>query len=136
MSHKALRIAVSVVVIGGALTYLMAMTVSENAAYYLHVNEIADSQADWYGKRMSLHGYVQKGSIETNPKTLAWRFNVESEGKVIRATYTGVVPDTFKDDAEVVIKGRLTPAGFEVEKDGVSAKCPSKYEAAQSPVGR
>jgi len=39
------------------------------------------------------------------------------------------VPDTFKDDAEVVLKGTLTPHGFEVEPNGVMAKCPSKYEA-------
>jgi cytochrome c-type biogenesis protein CcmE len=38
------------------------------------------------------------------------------------------VPDTFKDEAEVVLKGTLTPGGFTVEPNGVMAKCPSKYE--------
>jgi cytochrome c-type biogenesis protein CcmE len=38
------------------------------------------------------------------------------------------VPDTFKDEAEVVLKGTLTPDGFTVEPNGVMAKCPSKYE--------
>ena len=45
------------------------------------------------------------------------------------ATYTGIVPDTFKDGAEVVLTGRLGPDGFQVEPNGVTAKCPSKYEA-------
>src|SRR5919107_1242241 len=40
-----------------------------------------------------------------------------------------VVPDSFKDEAEVVLKGTLTPSGFTVEPNGVMAKCPSKYEA-------
>jgi hypothetical protein len=31
----------------------------------------------------------------------------------------------------VVLKGQLTPGGFHVEKDGITAKCPSKYEAAK-----
>ena len=45
---------------------------------------------------------------------------------------TGIVPDTFKEDAEVVLKGRLASDGsFHVDKDGVMAKCPSKYEAAK-----
>jgi cytochrome c-type biogenesis protein CcmE len=44
------------------------------------------------------------------------------------------VPDTFKDDAEVVLKGRLTSDGFHVDPNGVMAKCPSKYEA-QKKVG-
>jgi cytochrome c-type biogenesis protein CcmE len=46
-----------------------------------------------------------------------------------------VVPDTFKDrpgeEAEVVLKGQLTPSGFHVDPNGVTAKCPSKYEAAK-----
>jgi cytochrome c-type biogenesis protein CcmE len=48
----------------------------------------------------------------------------------VQASYTGVVPDTFKDDAEVVLTGRLGPQGFEVEPNGVMAKCPSKYDAS------
>ena len=44
------------------------------------------------------------------------------------ATYKGVVPDTFKNDAEVVLKGTLSPEGFSVAPNGVMAKCPSKYE--------
>ena len=39
------------------------------------------------------------------------------------------MPDTFKDGAEVVLKGAWTPDGFSVEPNGVMAKCPSKYEA-------
>ena len=45
------------------------------------------------------------------------------------ASYTGVVPDTFKNDAEVVLKGTLSAEGFSVAPNGVMAKCPSKYEA-------
>jgi cytochrome c-type biogenesis protein CcmE len=68
-------------------------------------------------------------SIMRKRDSLDWRFDVQNKGKVVRAAYTGIVPDTFKDDAEVVLKGTLGPDGFHVEKDGVLAKCPSKYEA-------
>jgi cytochrome c-type biogenesis protein CcmE len=47
----------------------------------------------------------------------------------VAATYTGVVPDTFKSDSEVVLKGTLSSEGFAVAPNGVMAKCPSKYEA-------
>jgi hypothetical protein len=30
-----------------------------------------------------------------------------------------------------VLKGQFGPDGFRVEKDGVMAKCPSKYQAAE-----
>jgi cytochrome c-type biogenesis protein CcmE len=47
------------------------------------------------------------------------------------------VPDTFKEGSEVVIKGTLGPGGFQVEPNGVMAKCPSKYEAKpDTPVKR
>jgi cytochrome c-type biogenesis protein CcmE len=46
----------------------------------------------------------------------------------VGAVYTGVVPDTFKSDAEVVLKGMLSKDGFAVQPNGVMAKCPSKYE--------
>jgi cytochrome c biogenesis factor len=44
-----------------------------------------------------------------------------------------VVPDTFKDDSEVVLTGRLTSEGFKATD--MTAKCPSKYEAAAPPLG-
>jgi cytochrome c-type biogenesis protein CcmE len=52
---------------------------------------------------------------------------VQYNGKVIPARYTGVVPDTFKNASEVVLKGKLQDGGFSVEPNGVMAKCPSKY---------
>ena len=60
--------------------------------------------------------------------SLEYRFQVQSNGRVVPATYTGIVPDTFKDEAEVVLKGTLRADGFHVEPNGVMAKCPSKYE--------
>ena len=55
-------------------------------------------------------------------------------GHVVQARYTGIVPDTFKDNSETVIKGRFADDGvFAVEPGGVMAKCPSKYEASTAP---
>ena len=54
----------------------------------------------------------------------------QNGSSTVVANYTGVVPDTFKGGSEVVLKGRLGPAGFQVEPGGVMAKCPSRYEAA------
>jgi len=49
---------------------------------------------------------------------------------VLTATYDGLVPDTFKDSAEVVAKGTLTADNqLAVVPDGIMAKCPSKYDA-------
>jgi cytochrome c-type biogenesis protein CcmE len=65
--------------------------------------------------------------------SLDYRFKIENNGHVVDASYTGVVPDTFKDGSEVVVKGRLDSSGFSVEPNGVMAKCPSKYDAQAGP---
>ena len=69
-----------------------------------------------------------EGSRLRKPNTLEIRFQVENNGAVIDAEYTGLVPDTFQDGSEVVISGQLGSHGFTVAPNGVMAKCPSKYE--------
>jgi cytochrome c-type biogenesis protein CcmE len=131
MSKKAFRAVFSAVVIGGALVGLLYTTVSEGAAYYKHVEEVMVSPDQWYGKSLQLHGYADQVMVRS--ETLEYRFEVKSGGHVVQATYTGIVPDTFKDGSEVVLRGRLGPNGFEVDPNGVMAKCPSKYEAVAAP---
>ena len=67
-------------------------------------------------------------SIERTRNGLDYRFKVQSNGYTVNASYKGVVPDTFNNDAEVVLKGTLSPDGFAVVPNGVMAKCPSKYQ--------
>jgi cytochrome c-type biogenesis protein CcmE len=126
MKKTATRAVISAVVLFGAFALLMYTTMSSGAEAYKHVDEVSQNPAAWYGKPMQLHGTVA-GQIWVQPNTLDYQFDVNHNGKTIHATYTGVVPDTFKTGSEVVLKGRLSPAGFKVEPDGVMAKCPSKY---------
>lgn len=129
MSQRAIRVALSVVVILVAFGGLMSMSLGKTAAYFMHVDELMAAPDEWYDKNLQLHGHVVEQSIMKRPNTLEYRFQVQANGKVVHATYTGIVPDTFKGGSEVVLKGRLSPHGFEVEPNGVMAKCPSKYEA-------
>jgi cytochrome c-type biogenesis protein CcmE len=124
------KIVLSVVVITGAVGYLLKASVSGGAEYYKHVDEVMTQPTEWYGKKLQLHGYVVPDSIMWRKNSLEYKFKVQSNGQVVNATYTGVVPDTFKSDAEVVLKGTLSPDGlFTFSPNGVMAKCPSKYEA-------
>ena len=134
MKTKALKIVATAVVLIGALGGLMYTSLQEGTEYYKHVDEVMSDPAAWHGKKLQLHGYVVDKSIMRRPDTLDYIFKVQSNGKVVNARYTGVVPDTFKDGSEVVIKGMLSPDGFHVSPDGVMAKCPSKYEA-KGPAG-
>lgn len=125
MTPKVLKIAVTCLVLAGALGGLMYTTLQEGTEYYMHVDEVMTDQAAWQGKRLQLHGFVS--DLRQRPNTLDYKFQVQNNGKVITAEYSGVVPDNFKNGAEVVLKGQLHPQGFTVSPNGVMAKCPSKY---------
>jgi cytochrome c-type biogenesis protein CcmE len=128
MKHKAVKFGLTGLVLALAFGGLMYSTLSEGAEYYKHVDEVMGQPTEWYGKKLQLHGYIVPQSVFVNQRTLEYKFRVQSNGKIVDARYTGVVPDTFKDDAEVVLKGTLAHDGFTVERNGVMAKCPSKYE--------
>ncbi|MBM3819437.1 MAG: cytochrome c maturation protein CcmE [Acidimicrobiia bacterium] len=133
MSHKAARIGITGLVLVLAFVGLMYSTLSEGTEYYKHVDEVLASPAEWQGKRLQVHGFAK--DVRQKPGTLEYRFDVENNGKVIRAYYAGIAPDTFKNDAEVVIKGALQADGtFLVNEDGIMAKCPSKYEPRNTPT--
>jgi len=131
MKPKAIKIAVTAGVLAAALGGLFYSTLAEGTEYYVHVDEVMNDPSAWQGKQLQLHGYVVDKSIFVKPQTLEYVFQIQNKGAVVQASYTGIVPDTFKDGSEVVLKGQLSQKGFAVEPNGVMAKCPSKYVAGQ-----
>lgn len=131
---SAWKIVLSVVVVAGAIGFVLFKSAGTNAEYYKHVDEVMAAPDALRSKRLQVHGNVVKDSIEVAKGTLTYRFKIESRPPrapaVITAIYSGIVPDTFKSDAEVVAKGSLGPDNvLTVVPDGIMAKCPSKYDA-------
>jgi cytochrome c-type biogenesis protein CcmE len=129
MTHRYIKIGATVLVLAAAFSGLMWSSLREGTEYYKHVDEVMNSPEQWHDKKLQLHGFVVANSIAKKPNSLDYWFQVHQNGKTVSATYTGVVPDTFKSDSEVVLKGTLSADGFSVAPNGVMAKCPSKYEA-------
>jgi cytochrome c-type biogenesis protein CcmE len=137
MTQRSIKIAVTAVVLASAFGFMMWTSLRDGAEYFKHVDEVVAQRSQLEGKKLQMHGYVIPGSIGTKPNTLEYVFQVKNNpissgepGHVMSVSYTGIVPDTFKGEAEVVLKGNLTPNGFHTDPNGVIAKCPSKYEAA------
>jgi cytochrome c-type biogenesis protein CcmE len=128
MSHKAAKIGATSIVLVAAFGMLLYSTLGESMQYYKYVDEVMAQPAAWEGKKLQVHGNVVPKSIGRKRDSREYVFDLQRNGKVIRAYYNGIVPDTFKDDAEVVLTGQLTPNGFMATD--MTAKCPSKYEAA------
>ena len=114
----------------GGLGFLLAD--SAGFEYYKHVDEVAQDPGKWRDKRLQLHGFVVPGTIgkriDRDHQKLEYKFRVENCGAVAEVRFAGVVPDTFKEGAEVVLKGKFDGPLFQTTE--VMAKCPSKYAQA------
>jgi cytochrome c-type biogenesis protein CcmE len=135
------KVIATVAVIGGAIALMMSASISKGSEYYKFVDEVMSNTDAFRGKKLQVHGKVVDGSIEQAKGTLMYRFKIESRpdrpAAVISATYEGLVPDTFKGGAEVIVRGSLTPDNqVAVIPDGIMAKCPSKYEADQAAAAK
>jgi cytochrome c-type biogenesis protein CcmE len=144
MTHRYIKIGATALVLVGAFGLMLWSTLREGTEYYKNLDEVMVNQQEWHGKQLQLHGYVVPNSILVKKSTLEYKFKVQNNparasepGTIVDVTYKGIVPDTFKDEAEVVLKGKLSPNGFHTDPNGVMAKCPSKYEAAEkaAPAG-
>ncbi len=125
-----------------------------HTTHYKMVDELmaGGDLAQWKGKEIKVHGWVLAGSIkqEVVNQDTQRTFVLQKGGKKIRVFNEGPVPDTFKDQSEVVATGEIVPAeskrqlaqslGVTLEADlsyvvvakELQAKCPSKYEGAQA----
>lgn len=121
------KVAVSLIVVGACVIYLLSQSFGEQMVYAKYVDEMVRDQRQLRGRTVRLEGMVDEGSIENRPGTLEYRFRLSKGGKTLPIHYTGIVPDTFREGIGVVAQGRLTTHGV-FEADQVIAKCPSKYE--------
>jgi cytochrome c-type biogenesis protein CcmE len=133
-SATALKIVGTVVVVLGAVGALFYFSAVPGMEYYKYVDEVMANPATLQGKRLKVHGFVVEGSIMKKRDSLDYKFKLQTKAPrnpaFIEAEYRGLVPDNFKPGAEVVAKGTLTSDNrLMVVKDGIDAKCPSKYEA-------
>jgi cytochrome c-type biogenesis protein CcmE len=130
----AIKIVATVLGIGGAIALLLTASISKGAEYYKFVDEVTANIDSFRGKKLQVHGVVVDGSIQQARGTLMYRFQIQSRPDrptaTIMANYEGLVPDTFKSGAEVIVRGTLTADNqVAVIPDGIMAKCPSKYNA-------
>ena len=110
------------------LTVLWVATGFEgNELPYATIEELKHvgfSEAD---KRFRLGGNVQEGSIVRDPQDqLALTFNLKQDDLTLPVSYHRIVPDMFKDGAEVIVEGYLVEGLFHA--DNLMTKCASRYE--------
>ena len=74
-----------------------------------------------------LTGKVVPGSIVHAGEQLRFTVSDRDGPKSIPVTYSGTVPDPFRDGREVVVTGKVENGTFVGERDTLVTKCPSKF---------
>jgi cytochrome c-type biogenesis protein CcmE len=137
MKRSTIQILATIAIALGGVAFL-AFQSAGDVEYYVHVDQVVADPAPWLAKKtIQVHGFAHnvpiKGTIVN--QTISRTFDLESKGKRITVVHEGVVPDTFKDEAETGVKGQLSrgPDGALLfttvgGESGIMAKCPSKYQ--------
>jgi cytochrome c-type biogenesis protein CcmE len=79
------------------------------------------------GRSYELTGKVVKGSISRDGEVLRFRIRDRDGTASVPVSYTGAVPDPFREGREVIVSGELKDGTFQAERDSLVTKCPSKF---------
>lgn len=117
-------IALGVLLLGGAAG-LVLNAFQSNLVFFFSPSQIAANEAP-QGKAFRIGGMVETGSVVRGNDGLTVNFKVTDTAKTVPVTYTGILPDLFKEGKGVVAQGRLGPDGVFVATE-VLAKHDENY---------
>lgn len=128
MKKTLVKIIIGIIVIGGGLSYLVYSAMQSSWAYYISVDDFAAKKSLAQSHTFRIAGIVGKGSITRDVEKMQLTFTLKGQARSLGITYSGLVPDNFAEDREVVVEGRVDADGaFQASK--LMTKCDSKYKA-------
>lgn len=119
---RAILIIAALTVIGVA-ALLILNALNSNIALYVTPSEVAAGRAP-SGQAFRIGGMVKEGSLKRDGLTV--HFVITDLVKDIPVSYTGILPDLFKEGKGAVIQGRLNADGEFVASE-VLAKHDENY---------
>lgn len=112
-----------------AIGYLFITGFSSESVYYLEVSELLQNPAKYNMKGMRVSGDVVSGTVTKDFQKQYLEFDMaDPAGKTMKVIYKGIIPDTFKEDIQVIVEGRYDQDNQVFKAATVLTKCPSKYE--------
>lgn len=111
----------------GAIGYLCYAGLSSNSVYFLNVSEAMAATPDKL-RQARLFGLVDSQDLSKKINSVSFQLaDKDNAAQTITVLYTGMVPDTFKAGAEVIVEGSMDADGRFNAKT-LMTKCPSKYK--------
>ncbi len=121
--RRATYIAVGVGILSAA-ALLVAVALRDTIVFFHTPSEVVEKHIA-AGKRIRLGGLVANGSVKRGAGTSV-EFAITDTIKTISVSYTGLLPDLFREGQGVVAEGKLDPAGHFLA-DTVLAKHDENY---------
>jgi cytochrome c-type biogenesis protein CcmE len=81
------------------------------------------------GQTYKLGGTVVAGSVKRGPDSMTFQVQDPKGGDKVAVSYTGAVPDPFREGREVIVTVKRDGSHFVGQRDSLVTKCPSKFEA-------
>jgi len=129
------RFMVGLVGVAAVVTYLIWTGVSETMVYYMTPVELVEKVSKdptFHEVGVKVGGMVVPGTYARVEGELLHVFTVSDlvdESVTFVVEYRDALPDTFTDDVEVVLEGKLRADGV-FEATTLLTKCGSRYEAS------
>jgi cytochrome c-type biogenesis protein CcmE len=138
-----LKFGLLIVAILGALAWLAVGGISDTKTYYKTIKELHQMGDQGKERRIRVGGDIAPNSIKREGRTVEFTL-AQVEGQEhynLKVVYSGIdpLPDTFRDGAQALADGKLSPDGAVFNATKIQAKCASKYEAkpiTAKPVAR
>ena len=108
--HKKLALIVLVLAILGTAVALVLNAFNSNLVFFFSPTQVATGEAP-INRAFRIGGLVKEGSIKREADGLTTRFVVTDTARTIPVSYTGILPDLFKEGKGVVAEGRLGADG-------------------------
>jgi len=108
----------------GLAAWLATNAFRENVMFFFDPSQIVAGEAP-PDKRFRLGGMVAKGSVEKTSGTLDVHFLVTDFRHTVPVSYSGILPDLFREGQGVVAHGRMNGGTFVA--DEILAKHDEKY---------
>jgi cytochrome c-type biogenesis protein CcmE len=121
--HRRLYIVVAALAALGIAAALVLNAFEENLVFFYSPSDLAEKPVpqDQY---IRVGGLVAGGSVEKSGLDVA--FTITDGARDVRVSYTGVLPDLFREGQGVVTRGKIQPGGAFVAEE-VLAKHDEKY---------
>ena len=121
--RRSVLIGICLAVLGTSVG-LVLFALEDSIVFFYSPSDVAEKNIK-PGQRIRLGGLVAEGSVKRGVNTTV-KFSVTDTAKTIPVTYTGVLPDLFREGQGVVTEGRLGGDGIFVA-DNVLAKHDENY---------